>query len=125
MAEIFGTDIASLVADSFSGQLVPATLTRTVVAGYDPVTDKEVIETQTFSTEGVVESYSDELIANGIVQTNDRQILLLATPLGTEPTPGDGGNHPDKITIEGKTYTVVGIPDRDPAAATYTVQGRL
>lgn len=125
MAELFGTDIASLMADSFAGQLVPATLTRTVITGYDPITDEQTTETQTFTTEGVVTAYSDEMIANGVVQTNDREILLLAVPLGTEPTPGSEDAQPDKITIEGITYTVVGVPSRDPATATYTVQGRI
>lgn len=122
---LFGIDIATQVSGAFAGQLLPATLTREVVTGYDPVTDTETTETQTYTSEGVVESYSDELIANGVVQTNDRKIMLLSQPLGTEPSPGDSDTQPDKITIEGKTFTVVGIPDRDPASATYTIQGRL
>lgn len=124
MSELFGIDIESLVTDALQGQLIPLTLTRTVISDYDSDTDTQTSTEETFTSEGIVEEYEDRLIAEGVVQANDRKILILAGPLGTTPSPGSSDNPPDDITIEGETFTVVDV-DRDPAGATYTVQGRL
>lgn len=121
---LFDTDIAGEIASAFEGQLKAATLNRTVVSSYDPETDTETTSQETYTTEGIVENYSKKLIAEGVVQSNERKILLLADPLGTTPSPGDNDNDPDKITIESETFTVVDV-EKDPANAIYTVRGRL
>lgn len=128
---LFGIEIDQIVSDALDGQLKTATLTRDgeYPAGveYDPIDDRyedangdPVSEPsdQEFTTEGIVESYSDKMISEGLVEQNDRKILLIAKKLGTTPKSGD------KITIESETYTVVGVPERDPASATWIVQGR-
>ena len=116
---IFGIDLAQKVADGFSGQLHPLTLSRVVVVDYDPVLDEDITETKTFKSEGIVSHYQKGMIAEGAVETNDRQIVILGQPLGTDPEPGD------TIEIEEETFTVVGIDERDPASAVFIVQGRL
>jgi len=75
--------------------------------------------TQMYTTEGIVEAYSEDMIASGLVTEKHRKILLLAKPLETEPKAGD------EIQIEGQAFTVTGVPERDPATATWTVRGEL
>lgn len=120
MSALFGIEIDQLVSDSLTDQLLTATLTRENPGTYDPITDSYTGggADSTFTTEGIVESYSDKMIAEGLVEQNDRKILLIAKPLGTTPKAGD------TITIESEIYTVVGVPERDPASATWMVQGR-
>lgn len=117
---IFGIDIPDIVTTAFAGQLFPVTLKRETPGEYDPVTDTWTGGgTEVFTTEGIVESYSEDMIASGLVTEKHRKILLLAKPLNTEPQAGD------MIEIEGQTFTVTGIPERDPATATWTVRGEL
>lgn len=122
---LFNTDIAQQVHDGFEGQLIDATLKRTVVTGYDPVTDEETTETTEHDCEGFVETYSERMYSEGIVQQNDRKILILANSLDVTPTGGDEDTQPDTIEIEGNNFTVVPPVNRDPAGATWTIQGRL
>lgn len=124
---IFGTDIAGMITDAFEGQLLPAELVREVTGEYDPIDDRYEDEegnpvepgTQIYTSEGVIEAYSDEMIASGFATAKDRKIMVLAQPLGTVPKLGD------KITIDGETLTVTGIPQKDPATATWTIRGEL
>ena len=125
---LFGVDISQIVTDAFTGQLKEASLVRDEELEYDPIQDAYVDsggnivedpEPQTFTTQGIVESYSDQMKAAGLATEEHRRILLLAKPLNTTPKAGD------KITIEGNTHTVVGIPERDPVSATWIVKGQL
>lgn len=118
---LFGIEINQIVSDALDGQLKTATLTRENKGTYDAPTDtySGASADSTFTTEGIVESYSDRLISEGVVQQNDRKILLIAKKLGTTPKAGD------TITIESVDHTIVGVPERDPASATWIVQGRI
>lgn len=118
---IFGVDIASIISETLDGQLYEVTLTRKNRGSYDPITDSYVNGGNdfVFHTDGIVENYSDETIARGMVMINDRKVLMTAKKLGTTPKVGD------TLTIEGVLYGVIGIPERDPATATWTVQARV
>lgn len=121
MSTIFGVNIGATIRQAFDGKLLPTHIKRTIPGEYDPVTDERgeptVLE---YITDGVVESYSDEMIAAGLATEKDRKILIIAQPIsGFPPKIGD------KIIIEDETYTVTGIPARDPGGATYTVKGSL
>jgi hypothetical protein len=115
---IFGVDIAGIVSGALSGNLLTATLTRTETE-YDPIQDEQIEVVETYATDGIVSSYSDEMIANGKATEKERKILLVAQQLGTEPRIGD------EITIESKTYLVTGVPSRDPAKATWTIRAEI
>jgi len=119
--KLFGLDIAGLVAENFAGQLLPVTLTRKTPGEYDPIAGDNWIDgtTETYTSEGIVSEYADELKATGLVHEKHRKILIIAKPLGTAPRAGD------KVTIEGVSYTVTGVPSRDPAGATWTIKGEL
>jgi hypothetical protein len=118
---MFGIDIANEVAIAFSGQLNTVTLTRENRGTYDETEDTYSggAADSVFMSEGIVENYSNKMISDGLVTVKDRKITILAQPLTTVPMEGD------KISIEGQIFKVIGIAKRDPAEATYTIQGRL
>lgn len=117
---LFGINIEEIITQAFRGNLYPVTLTREVPGTYTPGTDTVTGSSeQTYTTEGILESYSEELVAQGLVSESDRKALVLASPLGTVPQPGD------KLTIHGETFTVVAVPQRDPVGATYSVRVKL
>lgn len=122
MSELFGIDIQGLVTDSLSGQLRPIFLTRTVKGIYDPILDEETETTETYTTEGIAPSYSsvagrNEMLQAGLLRASEVPILMLAKPLGTDPQTGD------RLEIDGETYTITGVIERDPSGSTWTVKG--
>lgn len=70
---------------------------------------------------GMVERYSTFSIANTLASADDRKISILAATIagGQAPTSGD------KVTIEGVTYRILEIEDRDPASVMYTMKCRI
>lgn len=120
---LFGVDIAQAIYDGFQGQLKTGTLTRRTET-YDPVTDETTINETPHEFEGFVDTYSKRLIADGVVQANDREIMILAKSLDVAPTNGSDGVLADLIEIDGQTFTTIEV-ERDPAGATYRVQGKL
>lgn len=122
MPDLFGIDIAGIIAAEIGPGLLPATLivvtpgTRSsanLSGGTQPTEES-------FSGKGFIEDYSDRHIKEGLVEKNDRKITLIAKTFTGNPIPKLG----HKITIEGSTYKIVGPVKRDPAAATYTCQSR-
>lgn len=73
----------------------------------------------TYSCRALVDDFSDfRRSALGIPGTDRRIILLAATlPSGVRPAVGHA------ITAEGRDWSIVAVT-RDPAAATYEIQGR-
>lgn len=121
---LFNTDIAGQVSDAFTGELKPATITRVSKSSYDAVNDTQTTTETTDETEGFVEDYNERMKTQGVVQDNDRRIILIANELDITPSVGGSDHEPDTITIEGSDYTVVHVK-RDPAGATFTIQGRF
>jgi hypothetical protein len=73
-----------------------------------------------YSCRGFVDNYKDSQIDGTIIKKGDRKVILIGDSI-------EGGAVPDvndKVTIEGRTFTIVEVPDRDPAAATFTCHGR-
>lgn len=120
---LFGVDIASELHSAFAGGLLPATLARTAPGTRNPSAlaggTTVGATTATYPCEGICDSYTQREIDGTRVRIGDRKILLLAKSLpdAVDPQPGDS------ITIEGRAWSVVNV-DRDPAAATFTCQGR-
>jgi len=124
MSNLFNTDIAGQIESALTGQIKQATVKRTTTGTYDPVNDSQSTTTASYDTEGFVEDYNERLKVEGVVQDNDRRIILLANPLDIVPSVGDNDNKPDEVEIEGDSYTIMHV-ERDPAGAIYTIQGRL
>jgi hypothetical protein len=73
-----------------------------------------------YAARGWVEAYDAKRIDGTTVRQEDRRISLLGAKIASGQVPVQG----DKITIEGATYRIVGVPGRDPDAAVYECQGR-
>lgn len=125
MPELFGEDIAGIIATEMGEGLLPAVLrnyspgTRTpggLTAGTNPT-----LTGTASSARGFIDDYSDrDYGGDSIVQVGDRKVTLLGGTLdGLVPATGS------QIDIEGVTLVVVGPVKRDPAGATYECQCRI
>jgi len=123
MPRLFGLDIAKIINDEIAGAggVLDATLIQ-VTPGRRSATNpaggtNPVVRSR--RAKGFIDDYAERQIAETIVQTGDRRIILLGASIqgGAVPTPGD------RIMIEGDSYQVIRVM-RDPAAATYTCQVR-
>lgn len=115
-------EIAEDVSDALSELLYDVTLIRET-SNYDVSTGRSNQSTETYTGKGFVDEYEQKLIAEGVVQENDRKILLLQETFTdadgnmVKPFPGDS------IEARGETLEVINV-QQDPAQATWTVQGR-
>lgn len=124
MASPLAGSIRKTVGKAFKKLFLDAVITRETTTGGDPW-DPTSTSTETFSGKGIFEEYGVGYRRDGLVQTGDMKALLLAASFSTDPLPGD------KITIDGKTLTIVpadsgGQPavQTDPAKATWTCRCR-
>jgi len=113
--------LAATINKAFKNVFMDATLARDTRSGgtsYEP----GPVTTATYSCKAIEDSYGAMFMANGLVDTNNVKILVLAGSLAVEPQPLD------RITIRGKTYTVstasAGVPpvQSDPARATWELR---
>lgn len=120
MPDLFGLDIAGIIADSIesaggvlSGKLIKVTRgTRTsgsLAAGTNPTK-------KPFGFKGFYDDSRALKLPESLIQRGDRVVVLLGATIqsGAIPEPND------KIILEGEETTIDRIIDRDPAAATYT-----
>lgn len=123
MTKLFGVDIASEINKAMGPGLLPLQLLRrtpgartsgATTSGTNPTS-------KSYPCRGFTDSYSDSQFDGTLIRRGDRKVLILGAslPSGITPRPGDAVVVPS----EG-TYEVVGIPERDPAGATYVCQGR-
>lgn len=120
MPELFGIDIAALVAQEIGPGLKDVTLSVVTPGIRNPNEPTAGVNSTIVSHigKGVVLDYEDSEVDGTIVQRGDRQVLLIA-----DTFPNVVPSTTDRITAEGRTYNVINI-ERDPAAATYTCQVR-
>jgi hypothetical protein len=118
-SELFGVDIAGIIADNMTGQLFPVTVTRYTegaragdnLTGGKPKTPAVVV-----GIEGFWEDFTRQPPPGVELELGDRKAVLIGDTI-----PADG--HPvrnDRITIEEQTLWVVQLISRDPASAVYT-----
>jgi len=118
MAGLLSGGIAATVGNAFAGLFYAATLTQKSTTGgnaYDPSSGSTT--STDYACKGIVDEYSAYDFATGLVQVNDRKILILATSLSVTPKPDD------LVTIRGATYRVIRV-STDPAIAVWELQGR-
>jgi hypothetical protein len=110
--------IARTIGSAMSGLFLAATLTRDVPAapGSDPW-DPEAPTVATYSCKAINNSYSDYFQKGGLVEANDRKVLILAASLSVTPAQGD------RVTIDGLTLTIINLKT-DPAKAVWECQAR-
>lgn len=118
MPRLFGLDIAALLRDGINsaGGVLTGTLTvvtpgsRTpgdVAAGTNPTTTVHAFE-------GFVDDRAEVRVNGTLVRAGGRIVSILGASLPTGVAPASS----DRVTIEGVTYTVLGVSS-DPAAAVY------
>lgn len=121
--ELFGIDIAGLVADNIAEGLLDVTVTRHTAGARDPdnLTGGPVITPQTVvGIKGFWEDFTGTPPAGITVELNDRKAVLIGDTI-------PAGGHPlrnDAIKIEGLTLYMVQVISRDPAAAVFVYQCR-
>lgn len=108
-----------------SSLFLDATLTRDVAGTIVDPADPPLPTQVQYSMKAIEENYSAGLRGQGLVGADDIQVLILASTLAVEPQPLD------RITIRGKTVTVVPSSSAgmkavqsDPAKATWSCRCR-
>lgn len=74
----------------------------------------------TYNCKGITEDYSVHERQESNIQENDRKIILLAGSIPVQPKQGW-----EVEDNEGNGYEIVGPIKKDPAGATYIIQGRI
>jgi hypothetical protein len=122
MPDLFGVDIAGIIASEIGPGVLPATLIKVTpgIRGTDSTAGINPSE-QIFTGRGVIEEYMDDQIDGTLIKKGDRKVILITNTFAGLPIP----EPTDKIIIESMNLIIVNPVKRDPAAATYTCQCRL
>lgn len=124
MAKLFGIDIARTVDASIrsAGGVLNGTLTRSTPGTRDP--DRLAGGTNPtptiYSFRGFIET-AGERRPGGLEPTSNAVVSVLGASVTPAATPTTG----DRVTIEGETYELVELIDRDPAAALYRFKAQV
>ena len=117
---IFGGVIAPAIAAALGPLLLPATLIKVTpgTRGVDPTTGRNPT-TVSYACRGMTDTYEQaELAESAVITTLHRKVLLLGNTIAGGAVAPDVN---DKVTIEGATYRVDAITERDPAGATFVL----
>jgi hypothetical protein len=119
------SSLAATIGNAMAFLFLDAVLTRDVAGVITDPADPPAPTQTTFACKAIEENYSAGLRSAGLVGATDIKVLILANSLATDPQPLD------RITIRGKTVTVV--PENaggmravqsDPARATWSCRCR-
>lgn len=116
--EIYGVDIAGIIADVFDGELLDATVTRFTRGARDPnklTAGRPLVPTEYPGITGFWEDFKGTPPPGVTVLLNDRKAVLI----GDTIPPGGIPERFDMITMEGQSLYVQGVLSRDPAGAVY------
>lgn len=121
--ELFGVDIAGIVADNMGGQLLAVTVERYTEGARQPgnlTGGRPKVPTTVTGISGFWEDFTADPPPGVEVELGDRKAVLIGDTI-------PAGGHPlrnDAITIEGVTLYMVKLIERDPAAAVFVYQCR-
>ncbi len=110
--------IATQIFGAFKDIFRDAVLVRASFTGASPdIAFDPPAPTETeYTCKALVTKYSAMLRAEGVIDANDRKVLILATSISATPKP------PDRVTISGVTFTLREV-DIDPANAVWVCRG--
>lgn len=119
--EIFGVDIAGIIADATDGNLNEASVTIYTdgVRDENNLTGGPAQTENTITCTGIWSAFSTRDIDEQVVLTGDRKAMLIGDTIG-DVIPKVG----DKVVMDGDTMYIVRLLESDPARATYTYQCR-
>lgn len=120
--ELFGIDIAGIIADQIGPGVLDVLITREPQTGARAPGNLTggLVKTapQSWPCKGFWEDFTGQPPPGVEIELNDRKAVLIGDtiPAGALPLKLD-----DKITCEGKSLFMVKVLSRDPAAAVYTL----
>lgn len=121
-SSLLQSGIRSKVTGALEDILYEVTLVRES-AGYDPDTARANPSQENIAGKGFVDEFERSLVEKGVVQRNDRKVLLLQETFtdadGNEVKPQPG----DSIQARGEEYEVISVK-QDPSQSIWEVQGR-
>jgi hypothetical protein len=119
---LFGANISKQIANALGSKLLAATLVKRTPGTRDPTNPGGGTQPTevSYSCRGFVDDYKTGHIDGDLVKVGDRKVTLLGDTISRGSVVPSAN---DKVTIEGRTYSVVAVT-RDPDAATYTLQAR-
>lgn len=118
-AELFGVDIAGLIADNMEGQLFDVVVTRYEDGARTPgnlTGGPAKVPTTVEGITGFWEDFTRDPPPGVEIELGDRKAVLI----GDTIPPGGHPLRNDAITIEGQTLYCVQLLSRDPASAVFT-----
>lgn len=112
--------LARTVGNALRSLFLDATLVQDVpVVGSPDVTFDPADPTPTsYTCKAIVEKYAERFRLEGLVEQNERKVLILSDSLSVTPEPGN------RVTISGITFTILEV-QTDPATAVWECKGRL
>jgi hypothetical protein len=121
---LFGVDIAGLIKDNIGPGVLDATLTKVTPGTRTPgsLTGGTNPTSATFACKGFIDKQANRDLRGTLIDDGNVRIVLIGDTING----GAAASAPetnDRVAIEGRTY-VIGVVDRDPAAATYTLQAK-
>lgn len=129
LPNIFRAQIAKQVNNALGKIVLQGTLRRSLrdtriggqlTAGLQTV-DPDAPQEISYTFNGFLDAFSiSQLDGNSLIRNGDTRINIFGASLpdGIVPQPND------HIDIEGQTFYIVALLDRDPAGAVYTCHGR-
>ena len=117
MSDLFGFNVADVLAQSIGSRFLPATLNKKTQGARATSTSGPVETTKAHETRGYTSNYDENLRGGTLVKEGDVRVVLLASELMVIPEPND------TIDIEGETHYIIGVVT-DSAKATYICQCR-
>ena len=128
--KLFGVDIAGLI-NTHVGPGVLAAVLRTfssAPADGGTILSAPVLTPTNNDCRGFVETFEQDIeeVNGEAIQEDDRMIVLIgdSLPAGVIPAKGNEIDIQDVDSLD-KTFKVLSIVERDPAAATYTIHARI
>jgi hypothetical protein len=123
----FGVDVAQLINTHLAPGLLEVTMTMAAAAGSRPTGELSkgpaAGADTPYTGRGFLEDFTPrEFAESALIQAGDRKALVVIesfSPVLPRDPLAD-----DLLTAEGHTYRVRRVLNRDPAAATYTLQVR-
>lgn len=117
MASPLESSIRAQVAAAFRGRLLTGTLRRITRSAVDSRGDPVPEDAQTWTFDGIVDSFSAFFMAQAGIPATDSRILIIAGSLATSP------RKDDQVKLREAWYQLRRLVEQDPASATYIFSG--
>ena len=116
---LFGINIAQVVNSAIrsAGGVLPGTLIKRTNTGRTPgdLTGGQNPSTENHPFRGFIDNRSETRRNGSLIKAGGQFVSILGASLPSGIVPELG----DSVTIEGTTFNIIDVPERDPAAALY------